>query len=298
VEGVVGDIRKTIVVRSVIVPWGNFISNMGQLLTRGVPLHALISGVPKKLNEIQTYAKSQRDHIRYESDLLAAKGANDTRGIAQAEAKLKTIEDMQKRLSIWPLIAAGEFSSIAEDLDKADNPLATGRWMDWIESKIPQSGMLKEPLKYYWLASDTPLFKALQTSVNYGDFVAKAVLYDHMTKTKKISKEDALPKISEEYVNYDKVRGRVRQKLENVGLLWFWNFKLRSTKVALSMIRENPVHALFYSLVPTPDILGDIDSPLLDNIFYQATDGSLEYSIGPGMAVQGFNMNPWNSLIF
>jgi hypothetical protein len=298
VEGVVGDIRKTIVVRSVIVPWGNFISNMGQLLTRGVPLHALISGVPKKLNEIQTYAKSQRDHIRYESDLLAAKGANDTRGIAQAEAKLKTIEDMQKRLSIWPLIAAGEFSSIAEDLDKADNPLATGRWMDWIESKIPQSGMLKEPLKYYWLASDTPLFKALQTSVNYGDFVAKAVLYDHMTKTKKISKEDALPKISEEYVNYDKVRGRVRQKLENVGLLWFWNFKLRSTKVALSMIRENPVHALFYSLVPTPDILGDIDSPLLDNIFYQATDGSLGYSIGPGMAVQGFNMNPWNSLIF
>lgn len=298
IEGAIGDVKKTIVVRSVIVPWGNFISNMGQLLTRGVPMAALVRSMPKKIQEIQTYAKSQKDHIRIEADLLAAKGANDQRAVAIAEAKLDVIEDMQKRLSIWPLIAAGEFSSIAEDLEKADNPLATGKWLEWIESKIPDSGILRNPLRYAYLTSDTPIFKALQMSVNYGDFIAKAIHYDHMTKRKGQTSTAALTKITEEYVNYDKVRGRVRQKLESLGLLWFWNFKLRSTKVALSIIRENPVHALFYSMVPVPDVLGDIDSPLTDNIFVQTLDGSAGYSIGPGMAISGSQMNPIHQLFF
>lgn len=65
-----------------------------------------------------------------------------------------------------------------------------------------------------------------------------------------MSKAEALAKIGEEFINYDRLPGRTRSYLENIGLMWFWNFKIRSAKVAASMIRNNPVHALLGTGVP------------------------------------------------
>jgi len=48
-----------------------------------------------------------------------------------------------------------------------------------------------------------------------------------------------LARITEEYVNFDRLPGRSRGYLDEMGMMWFFNFKLRTTKVALSMLREN-----------------------------------------------------------
>jgi hypothetical protein len=69
-------------------------------------------------------------------------------------------------------------------------------------------------------------------------------LYDDLLKRKGLTKEQALGKITDEFVNYDKLPGRARGYLEDTGLLWFYNYKLRITKVALSIMRNNPLHLL------------------------------------------------------
>jgi len=116
------------------------------------------------------------------------------------------------------------------------------------------------------ITRDTALFQGLQKSVEYGDFLSKAIIYDDLTKRKGLSQQDALGRVTEEFVNYDRLPGRFRGTMEDLGLLWFYNFKIRSVKVALSIIRNNPVHALMMGMLPAPPLMGDVGTVLDDNL--------------------------------
>jgi hypothetical protein len=249
---------------------------------------------------LNDYIQRRERQIQLEADLLAAQGANSIYRIRKIENELKSIEDSYRRLSIWPLIQAGEFSAISDgNVTVEDVALAKGQWANFAEafaSKVPEG--LRTPYRYGLITRDTALFKGLTRAVQYGDFLGKAILYDDLTRRQSLSKEDALIQISEEFINYNRLAGRTRNYLESVGLLWFWNFKLRSMKVALSMIRHNPLRSLMFTVgVPHLPMIGDIGSPLTDNFLGVAADGKLDYSIGPGMGLGIFSLNPWYNLV-
>src|SRR5690606_22483553 len=111
------------------------------------------------------------------------------------------------------------------------------------------------------------------------------------------TKEEALGIITEEFVNYDRLPGRARGKLEKVGLLWFYNFKLRSVKVALSTLRNNPIHTLLALAVPTDFGVGDAGIPVEDNAVTMGLEGRLSHSIGPGQGINAPALNPWLNII-
>ena len=100
--------------------------------------------------------------------------------------------------------------------------------------------------------------------------------------------------VTEEFINYDMPGGRTRGFLENMGMLWFMNYKLRSTKIALSMLRNNPFQALLSSVLPP---MVGADTPIDGNIFTKLFHGVLGYSVGPQMAAQPIALNPWYNLI-
>ena len=296
-QNFVSDARTTIVVRSIIVPAANLISNVYQLAARGVPLAHITKGMPRKLVEIQTYHNNRIREIKLEADILAVK--NNPSKVRALRTELKTIQDGHRRLTIWPLIQAGEFSSVSEaTVTREESTLFEGNIYKYLEGKVDQlPEAIRTAGRYAILTRDTSLFQGLQRAVEYGDFLAKAILYDDLTKRKGMDNKEALARISEEYVNYDRMPGRVRGSLENMGLLWFYHFKLRSLKVAMSMIRNNPLHTLLVSLLPTPDFLGSIGLPTKDNIISKAIEGKLGYSIGPLMGMHAQTLNPWLNLM-
>ena len=128
----------------------------------------------------------------------------------------------------------------------------------------------------------------------YGDFIAKAILYYDLLD-KGVPPKTIRARIQEEFVNYDKLAGRTRDALENVGLLWFYNFKLRSIKIALNMIRNNPLYALTLGLGVSQPL--NIGTALTDNAIGLAIRGDLGYSIGIEMGLHGYAMNPYHTLI-
>jgi hypothetical protein len=83
--------------------------------------------------------------------------------------------------------------------------------------------------------------------IQIGDFIAKAILYDHLTKNKGQDKEKVLDRISVEFVNYNRNAGRGRDYLESIGMLWFMNYKIRIMKIAIRTMRERPLTALMYA---------------------------------------------------
>lgn len=297
-QNLVSEARQTIVVRSIVVPVSNFLANIYQMTSRGVGLTRIARDMPKKLVEVSDYVKRRHRQLELEADLRAV-GSDPARTI-KINTELLSIEDANKRMSIWPLIEAGEFSSISEagSLEKEELSIYEGKLTEYIEHKVDKlPGKLKTLVRYGIVTQDTALFQGMARAMEYGDFLAKAIRYDHLIQEKKMNQAEALASIGEEYINYDRLSGRFRGYAENMGLLWFYNFKIRAVKIALAAVRENPLHVLLTSLVPTPPLVGSVGTVVGDNMLSMAADGSLGWSIGPGMGFRAHDMNPWISLL-
>jgi hypothetical protein len=294
-QNIIKDARMVIVVKSVVVPVANVVSNIYQLISRGVPMMNIAKSMPKKLAEVNQYSKDRIREIELEAELRAAE--NDPMKSRPLKVELRSIQDGYKRMSIWPLIEAGEFSAISDvGISRDEILLSEGRWHQYIErltDKLPNT--LKTAGRYALVTKDTALFQGMQKAVEFGDFLAKSIIYDDLTVRQKKSKEYALGRVTEEFVNYDRLPGRFRGALEANGLLWFYHFKIRAAKIGLSMIRNNPVHALLAGVIPEP--ISGIGTPITDNIFSKAAHFSLGNSIGPGMAFQAMHLNPWINLL-
>lgn len=290
-QNIVTEMKVLIVVKSVIVPVTNAIANVYQLMLRGVPLRHIGVGMAKKSAETTDYIRRRGKEIELDADLKAAIGRNDSVAIRKISNQIESIKDSYKRMSIWPLIEAGEFTAITEG-GVSNDDLKLSNLIDKATSYLPDG--LKTPYRYAMLTKDTSLFQGLALAVQYSDFLAKAVLYDDLTKRKKVSKAEALQAINEEFINYNRYAGRVRNYAESSGLIWFWNFKLRSMKIAASMIRNNPARALMSTFLPGVSSIGD---PISDNMISVIGKGRLFNSVGPWMGMRAPSLNPWFNII-
>lgn len=296
VQNLVKEAKTLIVVKSVVVPAVNFLANLYQMVARGVPVKNIAKSIPQKTAEINQYLKSRLRQVDAEAELRAATNPNQVRKL---KAEIQSITDSHKRMSIWPLLEAGEFSSIADaGIGRDDILITEGKlheYMEKLADKLPKS--VRTAGRYALITKDTALFQGIQKTVEYSDFIAKAIIYDELTQRKGKTREEALGRVTEEFVNYDRLPGRFRGYMESVGLMWFYNFKIRSAKVAVSMIRNNPVHAAMAMLAPTPTMFGNVGLPIQDNIFSIAAKGSLDYSWGFGQGLRAHNLNPWMNLV-
>lgn len=295
VQNLVKEAKTLIVVKSVVVPAVNFLANLYQMVGRGVPVKNIAKSIPQKTAEINQYLKSRLRQVDAEAELRAATNPNQIRKL---KAEIQSITDSHKRMSIWPLLEAGEFSSIADaGIGRDDILITEGKlheYMDKLADKLPKS--VRNAGRYALITKDTALFQGIQKTVEYSDFIAKAIIYDDLTQRKGKTREEALGRVTEEFINYDRLPGRFRGYMESVGLMWFYNFKIRSAKIAVSMIRNNPVHAAMAMLAPTPTMFGNVGLPIQDNIFSIAAQGDLGYSWGFGQGLRAHNLNPWLNL--
>ena len=297
VMGTVSSARNWIVVRSLTVMVDNLLSNLFQLVSRGVPITTIMKETPRLLKQIETYNNYRIQKIKLQADLQALRGEGTLNQykINAVQNQIKALEESVRNLEIMPLVRAGEYNTIADVGDTpADLQLSMGRWGDFIEDKVNQlPKSIRTAGKYAIISRDTALYRGLEKGVQYGDFIAKAILYKHLMSQPLANEDRVLDRIRYEFVNYDMLAGRSREYLENIGLLWFYNFKLRTTRVAFSMLRNNPLHALVFLGMPN---ISDIGSPLTDNLLSKILGGGILGSVGPGMGLDFFTKNLWGQM--
>lgn len=293
--------RNTIVVKSVVVPAINAISNVIQLMIAGVPLTAIIKGIPQKTAELEHYFDTQREIMKLQADIFAT---TDEYQKGLLEARIETLRNSYQGMqTIRPLIEQGEMSTVADLGIKPDEvEISDGQLGQWFEEKL---GELPEPLntlsRTLAVTKDTTLYQALEKSVQYGDFVAKSILYDDLINRRGWTREAAMRRIKEEFVDYDKFRGRQRQYLESIGLMWFYDYKIRSVKVAASLLKYNPFGALIGSMIPAfvpfnAIGLSGVGTAVTDNLISKAWEGGLGNTMGFDMFFRSLTMNPFVAL--
>jgi hypothetical protein len=294
--------KDWIVIRSVVVPSINIASNIQQLASRGVPYRDIFKGMRKVIVEITAHIRNQKKLKLIDTEINAAGG--DTNKLRKLNARREAVLDAERRLSIAPLLAAGEFSTISEGMTELDESLTNGGYVDWIKDQVEKvSKKFKVELNDTGKAiydnalvePNTSLYQGMSRAVQYGDFLGKAIMYQHILDTDKLSPQDAMDKVSNEFVNFNINPGRTRSYSESIGLTWFWNFKLRIMKTALAMARENPLRTMM--LTTGVGMAGlDLGSPVTDNFMAVWLSDRLGYSVGWDMLWSFPSLNPWINL--
>jgi len=213
--------------------------------------------------------------------------------------RIQSLRDSFKNMSIWPLIEAGEYGAVTDGgITKEDLDIAKNGYGSVIENTVKHlPKKLQDIGRYAVVSRDTSMFKVLSRATQYGDFIAKSIQYDHMTKRQGMESLAAIAKVNEWYVNYNRFAGRTRVFQESMGLTWFYQFKIRSIKVAHQTMQENPVRALLHlAFTPRLPLIGTVGNPLKDNFLSVLFDGRLGYSTGPWMLFRAPALNPWWNL--
>lgn len=288
---VIQEAKVLIVVKSIVVPAASIFFNIIQLMTNDVPITDIIKGIKKYTNESNILTKS----IRREAELKALLvGTINKNKVNRIQAELKSLKETRENLAIYPLYLRGEFGSI-QDVGNANDiaELTGGNFRTLIDEKIdklPQE--VKTALHYGFLTKDTSLYQFLQRSVEYGDFVAKAIFEDHLRATTNLTEDEIVNAVREEFIDYDLPAGRNRQWAGSMGLEWFWNYKLRTTKVAYRLLLNHPFRALIASVGHS-----GIETPLTENVFTKFFSGSLGYTLGPGLLFRAPSLHPVGALL-
>ena len=237
--------KDYVLVRSGIVPLQNILSNVIHLWNTGIPVNKIAPLMLEGYKEAKRYTELHKE-------LLAARHAILVDGITPQEkernkAKARALEVALEKLSVAPLIRAGLLTSISDlsnDTVKEDDEFS-------LLTKAMEKSGIKEMRKHTpELVKSLMVYKGskghniMSQFMDYGDFVAKYALYQHLTQGKGVDSEKAMNVVRDEFVNYSMNRGREFDWANKVGLTWFLSYKLAIQKIIYRNLRRNSLRTL------------------------------------------------------
>lgn len=287
--------RNFIVIKSVKVMTLNNFGNIYQLWLQGVPLTYILKEIPRLLKESETYAQYG---FEYQKLVVERDSTTDPQEKRRAQAQLDLLDNKVRSLSIAPIFS--EFSTINDlGMDAEDLELMQGKVASWITkqvNKLPKGMIIAG--KHILMTRDTPQYQFLEKATQYGDFIAKAILFNYLTKVKHQDTKEARYRVLDEFVNYGQLAGRTRLYLENMGMLWFFNYKLRIMKTAMRFVAEHPFRALCLAYIPDWSPGGPTGNVISDSLLGKLFTGNIFATMGPAMLFRGLMMHPILELLF
>lgn len=281
--------KDNILVRSMTVLAGNIVGNFLECMSYGMGPVAIYKGARRIQGEVESYIRNLIDIQEWKAQQLGyAKGSKEYQYL---QDKIDGSMSANAHSDIYELIEWGHLNTI-EDMGVMSDDLKifSGKLAEYHEQLMGNAPeMLQTIEKYGAITKNSALYLGLSKALLYGDFIAKQLLKEHL-EAQGMSKEEIRNEIRDAFVDYNRSAGRVRQYLENSGLLWFGNYKLRTVRVVARLAKRNPLFLLLATVIPT--IMG-INNILTDNFVGNLFNGNLANAIGPGMFFHSFEMHPW-----
>ena len=236
-------VKNIVVIRNLKTFIGNLHANMLILSTLGVnPITYVKEGL--------FALKAGMQHRKDVALLLQAKQklkfmqGNPSKWVAE----INRLEESINRNPLKDFLAAGMLPTIVEDLDTSNDMYSYKNKLDKKLSeytkRIPDE--IKTGAAWLFVSPGTPLYEFLNNATQYSDFVAKYLLYKHMTEKakKKLSKEDALNLADFLFINYDVPTSKGLQALNDRGFVMFTKYYIRIQRALMYLFKEHPVTLL------------------------------------------------------
>lgn len=254
--GTVGYMKELILIRSIAVPIQNMVSNVIHLANWNIPLKQIRDRTRVGIAEAKKYTNNRIKLAELYVQMRDPSLSTNKRNIL--EAQVKHLSDALNNSPIHPLVEAGMFSNISsaagyeqQGLDKDftfRNTFKQKLGIEELMEDFDNSG-IGRAVNNILISEGSDTFAFMEKSLDYGDFVAKFVLYDHLTKDKGLKSKEALSITLEEFVNYSMNRGALFDYANAMGLTWFMSYATGIQKVIWKMARRQTRRtAAVYSL--------------------------------------------------
>lgn len=237
--------KDFVLVRSIIVPMQNLVSNVIHLGMQGVPVRMIPALMHEGYIEAKNYNKLQSEFVGINHRLSLpnlSKAYKD-----KLNARKKVIQSALERNPVRPLIQAGILTSISDlskETTKEDNPYSLLNKLGNKTGVLPLRESLPTPVKNLMMMKGSASHNLMSDTMDFGDFVAKYVLYKHLRNNKKYAHTDAINVIREEFINYSTNKGAIYDILNATGMLWFTNYKFAIQKVIYNNWKNNTLRTL------------------------------------------------------
>ena len=243
--GTVGYMKELILIRSIAVPIQNMVSNVIHLANWNIPLKQIRDRTRVGIAEAKKYTNNRIKLAELYVQMRDPSLSTNKRNIL--EAQVKHLSDALNNSPIHPLVEAGMFSNISsaagyeqQGLDKDftfRNTFKQKLGIEELMEDFDNSG-IGRAVNNILISEGSDTFAFMEKSLDYGDFVAKFVLYDHLTKDKGLKSKEALSITLEEFVNYSMNRGALFDYANAMGLTWFMSYATGIQKVIWKMARR------------------------------------------------------------
>lgn len=265
--------------RSIVVGAGNLLSNAIHLVNIGVNPKVIVPDAREGLINAQNYVRNYSRKLEIEYRLGSTNLSDKERMVLEPE--LKFLKDSLDNNPVAPLVQAGIMSSIAgaagyeKTFDTSEqftygHKLKEKLGINKLDRKYGET-KLGKAVSNIIISHDSEAHEFMEKVLDYGDFVAKYVLYKHLTQNRNFTSERAMNVIREEFVNYSMNRGVTFDYMNAMGLTWFASYALGIQKVIYRRLRSNFLGTLATytagSVVNDYDRLGLLGTVPHQNIF-------------------------------
>jgi hypothetical protein len=243
--------KGNIIVRNIRVTWGNHVSNVMYLKSKGVPIKSIVRWQREAFTSALQY-QADNDKLRalmVKRDVLIA-NTNISQATKDTEGDVlnRQIMRLQHILANNPstkMIEAGLLPSIVDDVNTEISPsphkFGLEKAIDTGLSKLPNK--VEKVGRVLFMTEDTEGFKTLNNMVKMTDYVGRYVLYKHYTEKGMVHKE-AVERVTDEFINFAPPTHRMLEYANNIGLVWFSKYQLRVLRHIKNIITEHPFSAL------------------------------------------------------
>lgn len=247
---VVKEVKDIIVNKTGVVLGGNIFSNFSLLALEGVSAKDIAKNHWVGIRGLIAHDK--------DSERLAQIGRLLELGMTQGQEDVLAqevlfLKDAIARNPVTKLIDAGLKPTIVEDISQDEDEfsyksLLTKKFNEstgWVNKDVMSAA------RTLYMAHDTRLYQGLNNITQMSDFVARFVLYEHLTTRDKnpLSSEDAISQAGESFVNYDMPMTKFVQYMDDMGMIYFTKYFLRIQRVLIKLAKDNPVRVMFTALL-------------------------------------------------
>lgn len=244
--------KDIILNRSLVVAAQNLISNAIHLVSVGVKPKDVVRYAKESLINAQNYERNFTRALELDYKLRNSTLNQEQRMLMEQEYAF--LEDSLANNPIAPLSEAGLMTSIAgaagyeRSLEaiadfslahKAGNKLGINKYRNKFD-KTKAGNVVNNIL----ISKESRTHEIMTKALDYGDLVAKYVLYKHLTENRAFKSERAMNVVREEFVNYSMNRGAGFDYLNSIGATWFASYALGIQKVIYKMLRRNLLSTL------------------------------------------------------
>lgn len=269
-------VKDNVVVKNLFTTLFNIVSNFLHLLANDIPVRHAFSGTVRGWREAAKYNKYRQKQYEIEREMAITPAQTDS--YRKLMSELNQVKTMMTSSPVHPLMQAGLFQTIVEDIDTSTTPFSykgkIARKMEkWSSSK--RVGPLAKFGKYMYVTQDTKLYKMMNQPIQLSDFAARFAMYEFLTQVspERIDSEEALNQVSEHFVNYDIPTSPQLQWLNDHGLMLFSKYYLRILKPVYDTFLDKPASTVLSLMLTSGNLLtSPLETVVTSSVFDKITN--------------------------